>query len=267
MIAKLFLTLTDYPWFRRLMWKPIYETLAKKFKVDNWHFMNYGYMPFDHEKPLVLENKEEINRYSIQLYHYLASKVNIGGCDVLEVGSGRGGGAAHITKYLLPKTMTGLDIAHNAVQWSNEKHGTDKLKFVQGSAEHLPFGNETFDVVTNVESCHAYGSVPKFLSEVERVLRKNGYFLCTDIRSPEGMKILRNHLQQSGMQFLEEEDITNNVIKAIETEEPLKQQRIDKDVPKWFQKAFKEFAGVKGSKIHEDLKSRTLIYYRFLLKK
>jgi hypothetical protein len=69
------------------------------------------------------------------------------------------------------------------------------------------------------------------------------------------------------MEIIHEEDITDNVIKAIELEEPLKQKRIKEHVPKWFQNMFSEFAGVKGSKIHEDLRSRKLIYYRFLLVK
>ena len=84
---------------------------------------------------------------------------------------------------------------------------------------------------------------------------------------PEGMIKLRNQLKDSGMEFLEDEDITDNVIKAIETEEDSKQQRIEEHVPKWFQNTFREFAGVVGSKIHSDLKSGTLVYSRFVLKK
>jgi ubiquinone/menaquinone biosynthesis C-methylase UbiE len=249
------------------MWKPIYEALAKNFNVEDWQFMNYGYAPLNGEMQLTLENNEEINRYSIQLYNSLASKINMEGLEVLEVGSGRGGGAAHIKKYLKPKKMIGLDIAQNAVDLANKRHAFDGLQYVQGSAEKLPFQDQSFDAVINVESCHAYGSVPKFLSEVKRVLRSDGKFLCTDIRSPEGMNILKAHLQESGMEILLEEDITNNVINAIELEEPLKQKRIEEHVPKWFQSMFSEFAGVKGSKIHEDLKSRTLIYHRFVLQK
>ena len=71
MIAKLFLTLTDYPLFRRIMWKPIYEWLAKKFSVEDWHFMNYGYSPSTNEQPVKLDQKDELHRYPIQLYHYL----------------------------------------------------------------------------------------------------------------------------------------------------------------------------------------------------
>src|SRR5438046_890034 len=104
MIAKLFLNLTDYPAFRRIIWKPIYEMLAKKIKVSDWHFMNYGYAPFEFEEPLQLKSKDETNRYSIQLYHHLISAIDVEGLDVLEVGSGRGGGAKYIHEYLKPKT-------------------------------------------------------------------------------------------------------------------------------------------------------------------
>ena len=267
MIANLFLTLTDYPVFRRLAWKPIYEALAKNFRTEKWHFMNYGYAPSEGEPPLTLEEGEEMNRFSIQLYHYLALKAPISGSEVLEVGCGRGGGASHIKKYLSPKKMIGLDIAHNAIKLCNDNHAEDGLSYMQGSAEAIPFHDESFDVVINVESCHAYGSVPKFLSEVKRVLRPGGYFLCTDIRSPHGMNTLKTNLIDSKLQLIEEDDITDNVRKAIEMEEPIKVKRIEKNIPQWLQGMFKEFAGVEGSKIHEDLKARTLIYHRFLLKK
>ncbi len=45
----------------------------------------------------------------------------------------------------------------------------------------------------------------------------------------------------------------------------------NKELKKEFQPGvinyFKEFAGVEGSKIHEDLKLRELIYYRFAFQK
>jgi len=267
MIAKLFLELTDYPVFRRIIWKPLYEILAKKFQIEDWQFMNYGYTPFEYETTLTLKPKDEINRYPLQLYHYLATTVDVSGKELLEVGSGRGGGAGYIGNYLKPKKITGLDIAHNAVKLANKIHASVNVKFVQGTAEKLPFDNESFDVVINVESCHAYGSVPVFLKEVKRVLRPGGYFLCTDIRSPAGMQTLKKNLLDTGMDLLKEEVITGNVIKAIECEDPEKQKRIAAGVPKWFTKAFKEFAGVKNSKIHTDLQSGTLIYHRFVLQK
>ena len=166
-----------------------------------------------------------------------------------------------------PASFLGLDIAHNAVKLANQNHSCDGLHFIQGNAENLPFADASFDVIINVESSHAYGSVPAFLEEVKRVLKPNGYFLCTDMRCPEGMQTLKKNLLTTGMKLFLQEDITKNVIRAIELEDEVKLQRISKNIPGWLTKAFKEFAGVKGSKIYHDLKSRSLVYYRFVLQK
>ncbi len=267
MITRLFLKLTGYPAFRRLLWKPIYELLAKKFRSKEWSLMNYGYAPSDGEPLLALNDEDEINRYPIQLYHYLAAKVNIEGLDVLEVGSGRGGGAAYLNQYLRPKQIIGLDIAVNAVKLASEYFSSPGLTFVQGSAEQLPFADENFDIVMNVESSHTYGSVPLFLSEVKRVLRKGGYLLCTDIRTAADVATFRRQMQACGLTLILEENISDQVRRAMELEEPIKQQRIAENIPQKLQELFKQFAGVKGSAAHVQLQSGQLVYYRFVLQK
>jgi len=267
MLSKLFLNLTEYPWFRRMVWKPIYQTLASRFPNETWHFMNYGYVPFTHEEPLELPEKELIHQYQIQLYHYLAVKTEIQGKDVLEVGSGRGGGARYIAQYLHPKSMTGMDLASNAVEFGNKTHKSPNLKYIEGNAENIPLPDECMDVVINVESCHAYGSVDNFLHEVKRVLRPGGHLVLTDLRGKPGMELLKNQLEASGLTMMDEDDITLNVVEAIEKEDDMKWRRIKDSIPKWLHGAFGEFGGVKGSQIHLQLKSRDLIYYRFLMVK
>src|SRR5689334_18765125 len=128
MVANIFLSLTDYPIFRKIIWKPFYEILAKKFKITDWHFMNYGFAFAAGEPALPLRAHDEIDRYPIQLYHYLASKVKIEGKEVLEVGSGRGGGSSYINRYLSPKKITALDIASNAVKWAKDHHKENDLE-------------------------------------------------------------------------------------------------------------------------------------------
>ena len=64
-----------------------------------------------------------------------------------------------------------------------------------------------------------------------------------------------------------DQDITLNVVDAIEMEETIKQKRISANIPRWLAKPFKEFAGVKGSKIHEDLNNGSLVYHRFVMRK
>jgi ubiquinone/menaquinone biosynthesis C-methylase UbiE len=263
MFAKLFLELTEYAFFRRLVWKPIYEMLARVLPLSEWQFMNYGYAPMADEPPLELEAADEIQRYPLQLYHYLASRTDVQGKDMLEVGSGRGGGAHYIAKYLQTKRMVGMDLAKNAVKFAQKNFARTNLEYQQGNAEALPFPDASFDVVINVESSHAYGSVSTFLQEVRRVLRPGGVFLITDMRGAPGLQLLQEQLKNSGLELQEETDITRNVVQAIETEEPIKKERIRRLVPKWLVPAFEEFAGVKDSAIHRDLDSRDLIYYRW----
>jgi 2-polyprenyl-3-methyl-5-hydroxy-6-metoxy-1,4-benzoquinol methylase len=267
MLSWLFLELTEYAWFRRLVWKPIYETLASKFPDEGWHFMNYGYIPHDNEQTLTLPQTEEIHRYSLQLYHYLAVKTPLENKHVLEVGSGRGGGSRYIAQYLAPATMTGMDLATKAVSFSNKNHKSANLKYIAGNAENIPAEKETYDIVINVESCHAYGSVKNFLSEVNRVLKPGGKLLLTDLRGGPGMELLKTQLQESGLKQESEEDITDNVVKAIEADSLLKWERINSVIPRNYQKAFGEFSGVAGSQIHKQLSNRDLIYYRFVLAK
>lgn len=267
MFAKLFLELTEYAFFRRIVWKPIYEMLARVLPLSEWQFMNYGYMPAKDEAPLALETADELQRYPLQLYHYLATQTEVQGKSMLEVGSGRGGGANYIARYLKPERIVGMDLAKNAVKFAKQNFQQTNLDYQQGNAEALPFADASFDVVLNVESSHAYGSVPNFLKEVHRVLRPGGVFLITDMRGEPGLKLLQQQLRDSGMEMQNETDITRNVVEAIELEEPMKKERIRRLVPKWLVGPFEEFAGVKNSAIHRDLDHRDLIYCRWKLVK
>lgn len=267
MKAQLFLLLKNFAWFRRLAWKPIYNYMARTFPIPEWRFMNYGYMPDPEEEQIFLEQSESLERYPLQLYHYLANKIEIEDKHILEVGSGRGGGAKHIAENLHPALYTGMDIAQEAVNFANANNTLAHLKFIQGSAESIPLKDNSIDVVLNVESCHAYGSVEKFLSEVNRVLKPGGYLLLTDVRDAKKMYRLQMQLMNSGLRLRNVEDITHNVVQAIEADNTSKWNRIRHQIPAEKQKLFAEFAGVVGSKIHLGLKNRKRIYYRFVLQK
>ena len=266
MIRSLIFVFKRYAWFKRLNAKVTYEILAKKIPADNWHFMNYGYVPNPEEPPLRLDRISE-EQYALQMYHYLATKTDTEGKHLLEVGSGRGGGARHIAEMLKPASYTGMDLAHSAVELANKMHDLPNLKFIQGSAERIPLADNSIDVVINVESCHAYGSVCKFLSEVKRVLRPGGYFLMVDFRSSKNMVILKDQLKNTGMETIAEENISANVIRSIEDSNEVKTKRIKTLIPERWQKLFSEFAGVEGSKFHLTLKDRSRLYYRFVLRK
>jgi SAM-dependent methyltransferase len=267
MIKMIMYPLKRFAWFKRLNAKVTYELLAKHIPAKDWHFMNYGYIPNENERPLKLTDEGVNQLYSLQMYHYLASKTEIEGKHVLEAGSGRGGGARHIAKFFNPASYTGLDLAQSAIDLANSLHVMPNLKFVQGSAESIPCADNSIDVVINVESCHAYGSVPKFLSEVKRILKPGGYLLLVDFRGDNKIGVLKSNLADTGMEMIGEEDISDNVIRSIETEDEAKRARIKALVPARWQKLFCKFAGVVGSPFHLTLKNGTRHYYRFVMRK
>ena len=266
MSARVFLFLCRFAPIKKLLWRWWYEFLAGLHRTGDWSFMNYGYaaIPAD---PIVLDSADEANRYSVQLYHTVVNGVNLESRRVLEVGSGRGGGAAYIKRYQKPAAMVGVDFSAKAIALCNELYHIDGLSFVQGDAEDLPFDDGAFDVVINVESSHCYGSVDAFLAQVRRVLRPGGYFLYADFRDQEKLAAWRQQIGNSGLMPVSETDITANVVAALDADDERKTRLIHQLVPRPLLGAFKDFSGVKGSAIYKEFQTGVTLYLRFVLQK
>jgi ubiquinone/menaquinone biosynthesis C-methylase UbiE len=264
----LFRKLSRFGWFKRLNTKISNELLAKRITSSEWTFMNHGYVPNKEESVLSELNDETFERYELQMYHYLASKVSFTGKLVLEIESGRGGGARHIAETFKPVYYTGMDRAKHAVDFSNKTHELDNLKFIQGSAEAIPLSDKCVDIVIDIESCHNYGSIETYLHEVWRVLNSGGHFLLTSYHSKyDELSALKQKLDKSGMVILEEENITSNVLDAIDANEKTTSRWIEDTIPTKLKKWFGEYTGAAGSQFHQNLKNGTGSYYRFLLRK
>ena len=268
MLAKLFITLAHLsPGLKRFTWHRLYQYLARNYPTEDWTFMNYGFQPTQEFEPPILDGEDERNRYFIQLYHYVATGINIEGRQVLEVGSGRGGGAAYIKRYLKPKAMTGVDFAEHAVNFCRARQKIEGLWFRQGQAESLPFEDASFDAVVNIESSHCYGSMEAFVAEVTRVLKPKGYFLFADLRNRDSSEKLQAELTIAGLQVLKKVDITKNVVSALDAYNEKKLTLMQNMLTSWLRKPFQEFAGVKGSQIYEGFKDGTMVYHNYVLEK
>jgi ubiquinone/menaquinone biosynthesis C-methylase UbiE len=82
---------------------------------------------------------------------------------------------------LRPSSYTGLDLNQAGIAFWRKRHTVPGLDFVQGDSENLPFEEQSFDAVINIEAAHCYPRFPRFLAEVARVLRPGGHFLYTDL--------------------------------------------------------------------------------------
>jgi len=229
--------------------------------------MNYGYEPCAEAPPIPLKAEEERDRYMIQLYHHVATAVDLVDKDVLEVGSGRGGGSSYIKRYLSPKTMTGIDYSKHAIKFSNKHHTVEGLYFVHGDAENIPLANESVDAVINIESSHCYGSMEKFVAQVNRVLRPGGYLLFADLRASEEITELDKTFSEAGFEVLKKELISKEVVNAMEAFHEFKLAFFQNMVSGWLRKPLNDFAGVKGSNIHKELSNGEMVYYHYVLRK
>jgi len=227
--------------------------------------MNFGY--HNPLQKLDLLPQENINRYSIHLYHQLVHNHDLFQKKILEVGCGRGGGLAYVKRQFSPSLAVGMDIDKLAVKFCRKHHPSEGLEFVAGNAHQLPFEDNSFDYVINVESCHRYENIGQFLKEVRRVLRPGGFFLVTDFRRDFLVEKFHNNLFSSDMILTGPEDITSNVTLALELDDPRRKDLIRRVAPFFLQKLALEFAGVKDSDVYRNFQTRRWIYLNYYLQK
>lgn len=250
---------------RSLLFRIWYWYVNKVDKNADVLFMNYGYEDPDEVIPMDLS--DEPNRYPIQLYHRLTRNVDLKNKNILEIGSGRGGGLAYISKRFLPSSAIGIDLDYQAVSFSNSYHSHDSLSFRQGDAQCLELDNDTFDAVINVESSHRYPDMNSFLSEVYRILKPNGYFLFTDFRYPYEMPALRELLSKSNLDLVEEQRINSNVINALNLDTERRKKLVLKLTPRFLHKTALNFAGTTGTSTFNQIISGDYEYFLYVLQK
>jgi len=249
---------------RGKFWYRLGYLIAKKNPIT---FMNYGYVDTDSPtKSVELRESDEKDRTCIQLYHFLASQIDLQDLDVLEVGSGRGGGSSFIARYHKPKSILGLDLNQGQVNFCTEHFSVPGLSFVQGDAENLNFEDNTFNAIINVESSHCYGSMEKFLSEVARVLKRNGYLLLVDFRRKADEALLDGQMKASGMKIVKKQDIAPQVIKAMELESEARLGLVRKYVPKLLQPVYGQTAAAVGSRTYDAFSAREILYLAYVLR-
>lgn len=205
-----------YETFARAFYKKIlYRYLTHRLAPDDVVFLNYGYEE-DPPMGVPLSPADEHNRFFIQLYHRTATQVDLNGKHVLEVGCGHGGGASYLTRALHPAAYTGLDLNSAGIAFCRERHKVAGLNFVEGDAEQLPFPDESFDAVINIESSHLYAQFPQFLAEVARVLRPGGHLLYADFRFAGGIATWEAQLADAPMRMLSQRLINAEVARGME---------------------------------------------------
>jgi ubiquinone/menaquinone biosynthesis C-methylase UbiE len=225
---------------------PLITRLSREDQV----FINLGYEE-DPPMALPLEASDVPDRYGAQLYHRTATQVDLTGKRVLEVSCGHGGGASYLVRTLGPASYTGLDFNRAGINFCRKRHNLPGLDFVCGNAENLPFADQSFDVVINIEASVTYLRVPRFLAEVARVLRPGGHFLYADLRRRDGIAKWEKELGDAPMRLMSETVIAEQVARGLEKSVPRLQELNPYTAP---------FAVKNAAKICRGLRSGEVTY-------
>lgn len=101
------------------------------------------------------------------------------GSRVLDIGSGTG----HLANFLTNKgfTVVGLEPSKNMLQFARQNF--PQIQFVEGVSNELPFPDASFDLVISIEVMRYLhpADIAKTYSEVNRVLKKDGYFFVSHV--------------------------------------------------------------------------------------
>jgi ubiquinone/menaquinone biosynthesis C-methylase UbiE len=103
---------------------------------------------------------------------------------VLDVGCGTGTLAGLIVGSSLPASAVGLDYAVEMCRAAATKAAAggiaERARFTNGDSEHLPFADDSFDVVACANSFHHYPHQDAVIREFARVVRPGGRVMLVD---------------------------------------------------------------------------------------
>jgi len=251
---------------RKLIWRCWYPFLTKRLQSQDILFLNYAFQA-DAPDTLHLNLADEPNRACIQLYHHVATQIDLQNKSVLEISCGHGGGASWISRTQAPASYIGIDLNPTGIDFCQGRHQVRGLQFQQGDAQHLPFPDQSMDGVINVEASHCYPDFPGFLAEVARVLKPGGHLLYADFRFRERVPEWEQTLQNSKFIIKDTQDISSDVLRGMDINAERSRQLIRQCLPKLLQSLGLDFAGVPGSRIYEALKAGQLSYRSWCLQR
>lgn len=252
-------SLFSLPPVRKAIWRLWYPFLTRRLRGGEVLFLNYAFET-DPSVGLPLDEADEVNRGCIQLYHHVASQVDLRGKTVLEVSCGHGGGASWITRTMQPTAYKGLDLNPAGIHFCQRRHSVPGLAFTQGDAQRLPFADASLDAVINVEASHCFPDFPGFLAEVARVLRPGGHFLYADFRFEPEFHAWETAIADSTMRIEQTKIINAGVLRGMDMNAQRSEALIVQRLPGFLHALGRDFAGIPGSRVYEALRGGELSY-------
>lgn len=158
--------------FNRMLPKTVPRFLDKIFNIEHTSTTGERIRP---------DNFQSTEDYILWLRHLFAytfvEKKILNDHIVLEVGCGEGYGTSIISKNSF-KTI-GLDVDKKTILHATKRYKTTKCIFKHYDGVNIPYCDNTFDVIISFQVIEHIEADINFISEIYRVLKKNGLFFVT----------------------------------------------------------------------------------------
>jgi len=105
--------------------------------------------------------------------------------NVIDIATGTGDIAIKIKGKYPNVAITGYDPSNNMLNLARKKNVNKNINFIQGFCEDMPFENEFFDFATITFGIRNTKSVNESLTEIRRVLKKNGILMIMEFSKNE----------------------------------------------------------------------------------
>ena len=131
-----------------------------------------GTKTVDYDK--VAKVYDQVRAGDPEMMHQILSEVLPGRKSIiLDIGCGTANNTLLVSRTTHARVV-GIDLSFGMLHEAKKK--APEIHLAHASANHLPFGNMTFDLVFMTEVLHHLADVPPVISEIFRVLRSSGEF-------------------------------------------------------------------------------------------
>ncbi|CAF1264219.1 unnamed protein product [Adineta steineri] len=245
-----------------------YEKVSSIYtNVNEVQFMNWGYADLDEH------TDDNTGYYSKKLYQQVLVNITLTDKNTLEVGCGRGAGAAWCVRTYAPRSYVGIDSSRDVINLCEQCYSTiPQLSFMVADPKtHLPFQNESMDVVISIETTNILDeivAVKEFVDEVTRVLSPNGYFLWCGLCNVDGSSVLIDYLTANDAFIIKERvNITRNVLHALDIQSNSRADFIDRYIQPADQEYCRLLGGLPGTELYNNMQEGRAEYWRVIFRK
>jgi len=140
-----------------------------------------------------------------QRHYELVAKDILNYCSegsILDVGTGPGWLLLKFHQQAPKLSLTGLDASPSMVAKARKNIAdfrfSDLIKIKEGNASHMPFADESFDMVVSTGSIHHWKKPTACLNDIYRVLKHGGHALIYDLVSDTPASVLKKTVREFG---------------------------------------------------------------------